>query len=172
MFIPRPSTMRATRGSRHRAVNGRRANPGATGRRTGRRTKGFTLIEIMMVIVILGILGVLIVPNIIGRGDQARRVAAESDLRAIANALDLYRLDNGVYPSTTQGLNALVSKPSGFPEPRRWGPEPYLKKAPVDAWGNPFVYVNEGRNFELRSLGADGAEGGEGIDADINLADI
>ena len=90
-------------------------------------SRGFTLIEIMVVVVILGILGSLIVPNIIGRPDEARATAARADIEAIGNALELYRLDNGNYPSTDQGLEALVSKPSGYPEPRRWNADGYLK---------------------------------------------
>ena len=141
-------------------------------RHTKRPTRGFSLIEIMMVVVILGILGALLVPNLIGRGDQARITAAKTDLRSIAAALDLYRLDNSVYPSTSQGLAALVSKPSGFPSPKRWGPDPYLRKAPVDPWENEFIYASEGRSFTLKSLGADGTEGGDDINADIRYADL
>lgn len=136
------------------------------------RQTGFTLIEIMVVVVIIGILGALIIPNVIGRDDQARVTAAQSDLRAVANALDIYKLDNFHYPSTDQGLEALVSPPSGFPEPKNYNPNGYLKKVPVDPWGNPFVYVASGRSFELYSLGADGAEGGESWDADLHFEDL
>ncbi len=125
-----------------------------------------------MVVVIIGIIGAMLVPNLIGRGDQARITAAKTDLRSIAAALDLYRLDNSVYPSTSQGLAALVSKPAGFPAPKRWGPDPYLRKSPVDPWENEFVYSNEGRSFTLMSLGADGIEGGDDINADIRYADL
>ena len=117
------------------------------------RARGFTLIEIMVVVVILGILGSLIVPNIIGRPDEARATAARADIEAIGNALELYRLDNGDYPSTDQGLEALVTQPSGYPEPRRWNPEGYLKKLPVDPWDEPYLYFSEDRNFEVYSLG-------------------
>ncbi|MBD3648372.1 MAG: type II secretion system major pseudopilin GspG [Pseudomonadales bacterium] len=137
-----------------------------------RRAAGFTLIEIMVVVVILGILGALIVPNIIGRPDEARVTAAQSDLQAIANALELYRLDNSHYPSTDQGLEALVTKPSGYPEPKRWNSEGYLKKVPVDPWGEPYMYINEGRDYDVYSFGADGREGGEGVDADIRLSEL
>ncbi len=137
-----------------------------------RRTNGFTLIEIMVVVVILGILGALIVPNIIGRPDEARVTAARSDIQQIASSLELYRLDNGVYPSTDQGLDALVKEPSGFPEPRNWNPQGYLKRIPVDPWGEPYLYYNEDRNMEVYSFGADRKEGGEGIDADIRLSDL
>lgn len=137
-----------------------------------RGMRGFTLIEIMVVVVILGVLAALIVPNIIGRPDEARVTAAKSDIQSIANALELYRLDNSQYPSTDQGLEALVEKPSGYPEPKNWNAEGYLKKVPVDPWGEPYVYINEGRDYEIYSLGADRKEGGEGVDADIKLSDL
>lgn len=137
-----------------------------------RRSGGFTLIEIMMVVIIVGILVAVIVPNVMGRDDEARRIVTQNDLRAIGNALDLYRLDNRAYPSTDQGLDALVSKPAGFPEPTNWGPDPYLRKYPLDQWENDFVYISDGATFELRSLGADGEEGGEGEAADIEYSAI
>ena len=136
------------------------------------RQLGMTLIEIMMVVVIIGILVAVIVPNVIGIDDDARMAAARMEIRTIGNALDMYRLKNGQYPSTDQGLEALVSKPSGFPEPRNWGPDPYLRKYPVDQWENEYFYVNDGRSYELKSLGADGAEGGDGVNADISSADL
>jgi len=136
------------------------------------KSRGFTLIEIMVVVVILGILGAFIVPNIIGRPDEARVTAATSDIQSIANALELYRLDNGHYPGTDQGLEALVTRPSGYPEPRNWDPEGYLKRVPVDPWGEPYLYVNEGRDYDVYSFGADRKEGGEGVDADIRLSDL
>ena len=137
-----------------------------------RLPRGFTLIEIMVVVVIIGLLATLIVPNVIGQGDAARVTAAQIDIRAIGNALDLYRLNNSHYPSTEQGLEALVNKPAGFPEPRSWGPEPYLKKLPTDPWGTEFVYINNGFNYELYSFGADGQEGGENLMADIFYRDL
>ncbi len=133
---------------------------------------GFTLIEIMVVVVILGILGALIVPNIIGRPDEARVTAARAEIQQIGNALELYRLDNGHYPSTDQGLDALISEPSGYPEPRRWNPDGYLKSAPVDPWDEPYLYYEEERQIEVYSFGADRKEGGEGIDADIRLSEL
>lgn len=136
------------------------------------KVRGFTLIEIMVVVVILGILGALIVPNIIGRPDEARVTAARADIQAIANALELYRLDNSIYPSTDQGLEALVSEPSGYPEPRRWNADGYLKKVPVDPWGEPYLYISEDRTMEIYSYGADLQEGGEGVDADILLTEL
>ena len=132
---------------------------------------GFTLIEIMVVVVILGILGALIVPNIVGKPDEARVQAARADIGAITTALELYRLANSVYPSTDQGLDALVSDPSGFPEARNWGPDPYLRKLPKDPWDEPYLYFSEDRTFEIYSFGADRKEGGEGVDSDISSED-
>ncbi len=134
--------------------------------------QGFTLIEIMVVVVILGILGALIVPNIIGRPDEARVAAAQLNIQQIGNALEYYRLDNGFYPSTDQGLDALVTEPSGFPEAKKWNPDGYLKSVPEDPWGEPYLYYNEDRSIDVYSFGADRQEGGEGIDADIRLSDL
>jgi general secretion pathway protein G len=133
---------------------------------------GFTLIEIMVVVVIIGILGALIIPNVIGRDDQARIIAVRNDLRAVANALDMYKLDNFHYPSTDQGLEALVSAPSGFPEAKNYNANAYLRKIPVDPWGTEFGYINDGTDYELYSLGADGTEGGEGYNTDVNYSDL
>ncbi len=135
-----------------------------------RPARGFTLIEIMVVIVILGVLGALVIPNIIGRTGEARVTAAKSDMRSIANALDLYKLDNFNYPSTDQGLQALVTQPSGFPEAKNWNPDGYLKKLPRDPWGNDYQYISPGRNgqYDLFSLGSDGRPGGEKEAADLN----
>lgn len=133
---------------------------------------GFTLIEILVVVVIIGILGAIIVPNLLGRPDQARITAAQSDLRSLSNALDIYRLDNFQYPSTDQGLEALVIKPSGFPEPKNYNPEGYIKSLPSDPWGSPYVYERTESGFSLFSMGADGAEGGEGLNADIRSEDL
>lgn len=134
--------------------------------------QGFTLIEIMVVVVILGILSALIVPNVIGRPDEARVAAARLGVQQIGNALEYYRLDNGFYPSTDQGLEALVNQPSGFPEPRKWNPEGYLKNVPEDPWGEPYLYFSEDRSIDVYSFGADRQEGGEGVDADIRLSDL
>ncbi len=143
------------------------------GSKLGRRRniRGFTLIEIMVVVVILGILGALIVPNIIGRPDEARVQAAKADIESVGTALELYRLDNGNYPSTDQGLDALVSEPSGFPEARRWNADGYLKKLPVDPWDEPYLYFSEDRSYEIYSYGSDRKEGGEGVDSDISSKD-
>jgi general secretion pathway protein G len=137
-----------------------------------RRQRGFTLIEVMVVIVIIGIMAALVVPNLAGRQDQAQVTAAKSDLRSIGNALELYKLDNFSYPSTEQGLDALVSKPAGFPEPKNWAPGGYVKKVPTDPWGNPYRYISSGDGFQLYTLGADGQEGGEGYASDIAFEDV
>ncbi len=131
---------------------------------------GFTLIEIMVVVVIIGILAALVGPQILSKPDQARVQAATSQVAALSNALNLYRLDNHNYPSTEQGLEALIQKPSGFPEAKNWDPEGYFPNVPIDPWGNPYIYLSpgqEGRRFDIISLGADGQEGGEGVNADI-----
>lgn len=139
--------------------------------RSGAQT-GFSLIEILVVVVILGILGAVIVPNLLSRPDQARYTAAQSDLRSLANALDIYRLDNFQYPSTDQGLEALVNKPAGFPEPKNYNPDGYVKKMPTDPWGSEYIYEQGSGDFLLFSLGADGAEGGEGLNADVRFEDL
>jgi general secretion pathway protein G len=134
-----------------------------------RKEAGFTLIEIMVVVVILGILGALIVPNILGRTGEARVTAAQSDIRGIGNALNLYRLDNFNYPSTDQGLEALVSQPGGMPEAKNWNSEGYLPKLPKDPWGNNYLYISPGTHgpYDLYSQGADGKDGGEDNAKDI-----
>jgi general secretion pathway protein G len=137
-----------------------------------RQTCGFTLIEVLVVVVIIGILGAVIVPNLLGRPDQARVTAAQSDIRSLSNALDIYRLDNLQYPSTDQGLDALASEPNGFPEPKNYNPEGYIKKLPADPWGSEYIYERAEHGFSLFSLGADGAEGGEGLNADIRFEDL
>jgi general secretion pathway protein G len=135
---------------------------------------GFTLIEIMVVVVILGILAMLVVPNIMGRPDEARIVAAKQDISSISQALKLYRLDNSRYPTTAQGLAALVTKPTVDSIPRNWKAGGYLSKIPVDPWGNPYQYRSPGERGEIDiySFGADGRPGGEGIDADIGSWDL
>ena len=131
------------------------------------RTRGFTLIEVMVVIVILGVLAAMIVPKVMGRPDEARAVAARQDIGAIMSALKLYRLDNRRYPTAEQGLDALVRKPVLEPVPDNW--KSYLDKVPQDPWGNAYRYLNPGLNGEIdvMSFGADGKAGGEGVDADI-----
>lgn len=135
----------------------------------GGRQRGFTLLEVMVVVVILGILAALVVPNIIGRPDEARVAAAKQDIASIMQALKLYRLDNHRYPSTEQGLQALVAKPATAPVPENWKAGGYLERLPKDPWGHPYQYLNPGVHGEidLFSLGADGAPGGGDRDADI-----
>src|SRR5262245_44963815 len=123
-----------------------------------RRSGGYTLLEIMVVVFILGLLATLVAPRIIGRTDDARRTKAVADLKGIEQALNLYRLDTGGYPTTEQGLEALVHRPERPPVPRNWNPNGYLERLPVDPWGTPYVYVCDGTRFELKSLGADGVE--------------
>lgn len=131
------------------------------------KSRGFSLIEIMVVVVILGILASIVVPKLMNRPDEARVVKAKQDVLALQNALELYKLDNGFYPSTDQGLKALVEKASNNPQPTNW--KPYLKSLPKDPWGRQYVYLYPGAHgdFDVYSLGADGQEGGTGIDADI-----
>jgi general secretion pathway protein G len=138
-------------------------------RPTIRRLRGFTLIEILVVITILGIMAALIVPRIMDRPDQARVTAARADVNALVGALKLYRLDNGVYPSNEQGLAALVKKPERGDIPKNWKPGGYLDKLPTDPWGAEYQYLNPGIRSEVDvfSFGKDGRPGGEGLDADI-----
>ncbi len=130
---------------------------------------GFTLIEVMIVIVIMGIMASLIVPKIMGRPDEARVVASKQDIASILQALKLYKLDNQRLPSTEQGLQALVTKPSSPPVPSNWKSDGYLDRLPKDPWGNPYQYLSPGLNgdIDVFSFGSDGAIGGEGNDADI-----
>jgi general secretion pathway protein G len=134
--------------------------------------RGLTLIEIMVVMVILGILATLIVPRIMGRPEQARRVQARVQIESIETALKLYKLDNGFYPTTEQGLQALVEAPTVGQLPRAWRDGGYMEKGkvPADPWGNEFVYLSPGvyDDYDLSSYGPDGEPGGEGDDTDIN----
>ena len=133
---------------------------------------GFTLIEMIVVLAIIAVVALMILPNIIGRPDQARVTVAKTDLRTISAALKVYRLDNGDYPTTQQGLGALVDRPTAPPAASNWSEEGYLSKVPVDPWGTAYVYKSpgSGRPFDLMSLGKDGKAGGEGLAADL-LAD-
>lgn len=132
-------------------------------------SKGFTLIEVMVVVVILGILAAIVVPRVMNRPDQARVVKAEQDIRVLESALNAYRLDNYHYPSTDQGLQALVQQPNGAPPAENWNPGGYINRLPEDPWGNPYLYLSPGQHgsVDIYSLGADGRPGGEGINGDI-----
>ena len=125
------------------------------------KRKGFTLVEIMVVVVILGLLAALVIPNVLFQSDEARRTAAATQIKSIESALDLYRLHNGFYPTTEQGLDALVSKPTTNPQPKRYTEGGYMKKVPVDPWGNPFIYRSPGEKgtIDIICTGPDGEEG-------------
>ncbi|TXH03536.1 MAG: type II secretion system protein GspG [Nevskiaceae bacterium] len=131
--------------------------------------RGFTLIEIMVVVVILGILAAVVVPRIMDRPDDARIAKAKQDIRVLESALNLYKLDNFYYPSTQQGLEALVTKPSGEPQPKNYKQGGYIKSLPKDPWGNPYQYLSPGvkSDVDIFTLGADNQPGGEGAAADI-----
>lgn len=135
--------------------------------------RGFTLIEIMVVVIILGILAAIVAPNVIGRIDDAQITRVKGDIRGLENALKLYRLDNFSYPTTEQGLEALVRKPAD-PNVRNWKPGGYIDRLPTDPWGNPYLYLSPGNHgeFDLYTLGRDGRPGGEGLDADIGNWDM
>ncbi|NTZ42456.1 type II secretion system major pseudopilin GspG [Altererythrobacter sp. SALINAS58] len=130
---------------------------------------GLTLIEILVVLAIIAVMAYLIVPNVIGRPDQARATVASTDLRTISAALKMYRLDNGAYPTSQQGLAALAERPIAPPQPANWSPSGYLDQVPVDPWGQPYAYQADGSGFAITTLGADGTVGGEGPDADITV---
>jgi general secretion pathway protein G len=136
------------------------------------RAAGFTLIELMVVIIILGLLAAIVMPRIVGETDKARYGAAQAQMRILEDAMKRYKLDNGVYPTTEQGLEALVQKPSSGVVPRNWPEGGYLDKQemPLDPWGNRYVYISPGQHspdFDIKSFGADGLEGGEEYNADI-----
>lgn len=132
-----------------------------------RQTQGFTLIEIMVVVVILGILAAIVVPRVINRPEQARIVRAKQDIAAIDNAMDLYKLDNGTYPTTDQGVQALVTKPTSDPIPANW--HQYLKQMPQDPWGHPYHYLNPGvhGDIDIFTYGPTGRPGGTGENAEL-----
>ncbi|MBN2648008.1 MAG: type II secretion system major pseudopilin GspG [Thiotrichales bacterium] len=135
--------------------------------RHAQRQNGFTLIELMVVVVILAILAGFVVPKLMDRPDEARLVKAKQDISAISSALQLYKLDNYQYPTTDQGLEALVAEPTDDPQPKNW--KKLLDTLPLDPWGNPYLYLSPGENgeFDLFTYGADGADGGEGVNATI-----
>ena len=139
--------------------------------------KGFTFIEIMVVVVIIGILATFLVPKIMGKPDEARVAKAKSDIKVIESGLKMYKIDNGKYPTTEQGLSALIKKPVIEPIPRNWKKGGYLEstEVPLDPWGNDYIYRSPGesdRDYEIISLGADGKEGGVGVNADIKSYEI
>lgn len=136
------------------------------------RQRGFTLIELMVVVVILAVLAGLVVPKLMERPDEARIVKAKQDISAIASALKLYKLDNYNYPTTDQGLEALVSKPTYDPQPKNW--QALLDNLPLDPWGNPYLYLSPGEHgdFDLFTYGADGIDGGEAANATIGQWNI
>ncbi len=132
------------------------------------RAGGYTLLEIVVVVFILTLLATIVTPRIMGRTDDARRTKAIADMKGIEQALNLYRLDTGGYPTTEQGLDALVHQPDKPPVPRAWNPNGYLERVPADPWGNAYLYLSDGNRFTLKSYGADGVEGGEGKFADLD----
>ncbi|MCL1925958.1 MAG: type II secretion system major pseudopilin GspG [Syntrophorhabdaceae bacterium] len=138
-----------------------------------RSREGFTLIEIMVVIVILGLLAALVVPKLIGRTEEAKRTQVRVQMKHIQQALELFKLDNGFFPTTEQGLEALVRIPNSGRVPKNYRQDGYIDRVPKDPWGEPFVYICPGSrsSYDLISYGADGVAGGEGEDADINLWD-
>jgi general secretion pathway protein G len=136
------------------------------------RQRGFTLLEILVVVMILGLLISLAAPRILGRTDEARVTKALADIKAIETALGMYKLDSGTFPTTEQGLQALVEAPTTGREARSWRSDGYLERVPPDPWNRDFLYASDGRSYVLRSLGADGEEGGDGIDADLDSRDF
>ncbi|RYY47416.1 MAG: type II secretion system protein GspG [Sphingomonadales bacterium] len=128
---------------------------------------GFTLLEVMIVLIIVAILAGLVAVNVMGRPDEAKATATKTNVSTIQGALKMYRLDNGAYPTTEQGLKALVERPATPPVPASWAQGGYLSAPATDGWGKPYDYASDGNAFTIRSLGKDGRPGGEGIDADI-----
>ena len=137
-----------------------------------KRSRGFTLLEMMVVIFILTLVATIVAPKILGRTEEARRAKAMADMKGIEQALNLYLMDAGNYPTTEQGLDALVHKPDRPPIPHIWNPDGYLQRVPPDPWGHPYVYVTNGDRYTLKSFGADGVEGGEGKFADLDSKDF
>ncbi len=133
-----------------------------------KKNQGFTLIEIIVVVVIIGILATLVAPKFLGRTDDARIVKAKSDIQQLESSLNLYKLDNYQYPTTDQGLEALVEKPSSDPVPNNWKQGGYVNKLNKDPWQRDYLYESDGQNVLIYTLGADGIEGGEGPNADIS----
>ncbi len=136
--------------------------------RLAQAQEGFTLIELMVVILIIGLLATIVVQNLRGATDKAKRIKAEADISAFKTALDRYYLDNGSYPTTDQGLAALVSAPTAGRIPSDYPEGGYIEKIPPDPWNNPYFYSSDGNSYVLKSFGADGVEGGTGKNADID----
>ena len=136
--------------------------------RLARAQEGFTLIELMVVILIIGLLATIVVQNLRGATDKARRIKAEADISAFKTALDRYYLDNGSYPTSDQGLAALVAAPTTGRIPTDYPEGGYIEKVPNDPWGTPYYYQSDGNSYVLKSFGADGVEGGTGKHADID----
>ena len=137
-----------------------------------RRNDGFTLIEILVVVFIIGLLATIVSVNVIGQTDNARVTKAKADLKELEQGLHLYKLDNGIYPTTEQCLGALVQRPSSGPQPRKYNADGYVQKISDDPWGNRYVYLSDGQQFVLKCLGADGEQGGDGKNADIDSKDL
>ncbi len=140
---------------------------------TAGRQSGFSLIEIMVVVVIIGLLASIVAPMVLDRADEARVNKVRADFKSIQTALNLYRIDNYVYPSSEQGLEALVTKPTANPIPRNWRSTGYIDQVPTDPWGNPYLYISPGetREYDIYTLGADGISGGEGQNTDLSVWD-
>ena len=136
-----------------------------------KKSRAFTLIEVMVVVIIIAILAAIVVPRILKRPEQARLVAAKQDVLAIQNAMGLYKLDNGFYPSTSQGIQALVTKPSGDPKPENWASGGYLKKLPLDPWGNQYKYLHPGKHGSIDIWSA-GPPDNSGKNAEIGNWDV
>lgn len=137
------------------------------------RQSGFSLIEIMVVVIIIGLLASIVAPQVLNRADEARIQKVRSDFKSIQTALKMYRIDNYAYPTSEQGLEALVERPTMAPQPRNWRKDGYLEQLPKDPWGNPYLYLSPGesRDYNIYTLGADGVSGGEDQNADISVWD-
>ncbi len=137
-------------------------------RNADRGEQGFTLLEMMIVLVIIAVIAGLVTVNVMGRPDEAKATTTRSNISSITGALKMYRLDNGAYPTSEQGLKALVERPTAPPVPGSWAQGGYLTAPPLDGWQKPYEYQSDGMSFTIRSLGRDGKQGGEGVDADLD----